>query len=311
MPHTGSSHGARQPHASANVYAPTSGAYTGAGYIGQDARRAGRRGGRAASSKPRRSHLLSNILIVAGILLMVAAAGMWGFAQMRYKAQADNNAQLAAYATISDDPAAPEGPQVDWAGLKAVNADVVGWVQMPGTNINFPVYQASDNDYYLHHTASGEWSIGGQIFMDYENARPGLLDRQTVIYGHHLSNGDMFTHLDDMASQEVFDQTPTVWYATEDATYELEPLFFYRTPATNGAARQVAFSSDEEFHTYLSGLLAQATAKSPNADEAVGKVTKVVTLATCDYDNDFGRGNGRGLVVCALKSEVETAPAAS
>lgn len=170
--------------------------------------------------------------------------------------------------------------------------------------MNYPVYQGSDNDEYLHKDANGDSSIGGQIFLDYENTAPGLAEQQTVIYGHHLYNGTMFTPVDAMADQAEFDKVSTVWYVTERATYELEPLFFYRTPATNGEARHISFASDDEFHTYLKGLLDQASAKSVDAGEAVTKVSKVVTLATCDYDNNFGQGNGRGLVVCALKSEV-------
>lgn len=291
-----------------NVYAPAAGAYRGAGYVGQDARKTSSRRshGRGGAGGRRRSNLLSNLLIGLGVVLLLVAGGIWGVAQFNYHAQAVNNEKLAAYVTVSDDPAAPEGPQVDWAGLKAVNPDVVGWVQVPGTTINFPVYQADDNDYYLHHTATGEWSIGGQVFMDYENTAPGMLEQQTLIYGHHLANGDMFTPLENLTDQQVFDQTTTVWYVTEDATFELEPLFYYKVAATDGAARTLSFPSEDDFHNYLAGRLAQATTKSGKADEAVGTVSKVLTLATCDYDNSFGQGNGRGLVVCALKSEVDT-----
>lgn len=260
--------------------------------------------------------MLSSVLIAVGVILMLVAGGMWGWAQWQYHQVTANNEKLATYATVSDDPAAPEGPQVDWAGLKAVNDDVVGWVQVPGTNINFPVYQGDTNETYLRRAATGEYSVGGQVFMDYENARPGMVDRQTLIYGHHLGNGEMFTQVDDMASQETFDSVSTVWYATETQTYELEPLFFYKTPATNGDARRMTFASDDDFHAYLGNLLSQATTKSSKADEAVGRVSRILTLATCDYDNPFGHGNGRGLLVCALKSEVDpssatTAPAAT
>lgn len=264
-----------------------------------------------ASPRRRRGGVLSTVLIVVGVVLLAVAGGMFGWAQWQYFQQDKVNEQLATFATVSDDPAAPapQGPQVDWAGLKAVNDDAVGWVQIPGTVVNFPVYQGETNETYLRTSATGEYSIGGQIFMDYEGTRPGMVDPQTIIYGHHLNNGQMFALVDEMADQAKFDSVGTVWYVTEQATYELEPLFFFRTPATNGAARQMSFSSMDEFHAYLAGELGQAAAKSPSADAAVRSVTKVLTLATCDYDNDFGQGNGRGLVVCALKSEVAAAQA--
>ncbi len=260
-------------------------------------------GGAPRQGKPkRRRNILSTLLIIVGVALLLVAGGMWGYAQYQYHVQDENNAKLAAYATVSDDAAQP--PTIDWAGLKAVNADIVGWIYIPGTHVDFPVYQGDSNDTYLRTSAEGEYSVGGQIFMDYENTAPGLVDRQTLIYGHHLNNGAMFTDVDEFASQDYFNGIDTVWYLTEDASYELEPLFFYKSAATNGAARQYAFSSDDDFHTYLANALSQATAKSSSADGACSSVSRVLTLCTCDYENDFGKGNGRGLLVCALKSEV-------
>ena len=257
----------------------------------------------AREGKPRRRrNVLSTLLMVVGVALLLVAGGMWGYAQYQYHVQDENNAKLAAYATVSDDAAQP--PTIDWAGLKAVNADVVGWIYIPGTHVDFPVYQGDSNDEYLRTSAEGEYSVGGQIFMDYENSRPGLVDRQTLVYGHHLNNGAMFTDVDEFASQDYFNGIDTVWYLTEDASYELEPLFFYKSAATNGAARQTVFSDDNDFHNYLANALSQATAKSSSADGAVSSVSRVLTLCTCDYENDFGKGNGRGLLVCALKSEV-------
>lgn len=265
------------------------------------------RGGAVDPNKPRRKgNVLSTILMVVGVVLLLVAGGLYIHAQLDYAATDANNEKLAAYATVSDDAAQSDGCPitVDWESLKAVNDDVVGWIYIPGTNVNFPVYQGETNDTYLRTTATGEYSVGGQIFMDYENSRPGLVDRQTIIYGHHLNNGAMFAQIDEYANQSGLEQLQTIWYLTETATYELEPLCFYKTPATNGDARTAAWASDEDFHSYLAGLVEQATAKNDEAVNAMSSISKVLTLCTCDYENNFGQSNGRGLLVCALKSEV-------
>lgn len=143
--------------------------------------------------------------------------------------------------------------------------------------------------------------------MDCDNTAPGMVDHQSLIYGHHLNDGSMFTEVDDLTNQAKFNEVDTVWYVTENAAFELEPLFIYKSEATNADARKITFSSNEEFHTYLADALAVASAKSDRATEAIASVSKVLTLCTCDYNNDYGLGNGRCLLVCAVKSEINTA----
>lgn len=258
-----------------------------------------------AQRSSKKKDKLSLVLIALGVVLLLVAGGLFGYSQWQYYAQSQINAKLAEYAIVSDETNQP--PEVDWTSLKAINDDVVGWIQIPGTNVNFPVYQGDDNETYLHTTAEGEYSVGGQIFMDCDNTAPGMINYQTLIYGHHLYDGSMFTPVDDLTDQSKFDEVDTIWYVTETATYELEPLFIYKSEATNADARKIDFSSNSDFQTYLSEALASASARSDDASDAIKVVSKVLTLCTCDYNNDFGVGNGRCLLVCGLKSEVSKA----
>lgn len=265
----------------------------------------------AAKSKKRNArHLASNILIVLGVVLLLVAGGMWGFAQYRYHVQEKVNAEAQQYVTISDgteteDPNKP--PVVDWAGLKAINDDVVGWIYVPGTVVNYPVYQGVDNDQYLRHTARGDWSIGGQVFLDYVNTAPGLVEQQTIIYGHHLEDGTMFQPISRLDNQEVFDATNTIWYVTENANYELEPLLVYLTEADDTNVRVFSFNSDDEFQAYLNGLLEKSVTRRQDAAEIITLVDHVFTLSTCNYYNGIGRTE----TVCVLKSEVDAARTAA
>lgn len=255
---------------------------------------------------PTRRRVASNVLIALGLFLLVAAGGMFGYARLRYHQQDEVNSELASYVTVSDAPAEVSegtGPQVDWAGLEAVNDDVVGWIQIPGTAVNYPVYQGVSNDTYLHTNAYGEYSVGGQIFMDCANAAPGMVDQQTLVYGHHLNNGTMFALVDDMTNQQVFDEHNTVWYVTREESYELEPLYIYRGAAYDASDRQMRFGSDDEFLAFLRERLLRAAAQAPDAARAIARTTRVLTLVTCDYEGGFGQGNGRGMLVCALKSQ--------
>lgn len=253
-------------------------------------------GRRSRDPKKRAGRVVSVVLFVVGIALIATAAGMWIYNQWQYHQQDVLNEELATYADVSDNGSTP--PQVDWAGLKAVNDDVVGWVQIPGTVVNFPVYQGETNDTYLRSDVHGNYSIGGLIFMDYENTPPGMIDGQTLIYGHHMLNGTMFKTVSDMVNQEMFDSVSTVWYVTEDTTYELEPLLVYKADANDPEARQFTFASDEELRTYLTGLLDKSVSRSADAEELIAQASHVLTLCTCNYD--YG-DNGRTLLVCVPK----------
>ena len=64
----------------------------------------------------------------------------------------------------------PQAPQVDWEGLLAKNKDVIGWIQIEGTEISYPIMKGTDNSYYLKHTFEGNYNIAGSIFVDYMNS---------------------------------------------------------------------------------------------------------------------------------------------
>ncbi|MGI6230973.1 MAG: class B sortase [Tractidigestivibacter sp.] len=255
-------------------------------------------GKRSRDPKKRRNRIISTILFAVGIGLLVVAAGMWGYKQWEYKQQDEENEKLAQYATVDDEGNNP--PVVDWAALKAINPDIVGWIQIPNTVVSFPVFQGDDNDEYLHTNAEGNYSLGGQVFLDAENTAPGMQDQQSIIYGHHLRNGAMFKPIADMDNQEAFDSVSTVWYVTEDATYELEPLFVYYTDENDTNVRIFDWSSEDEFHQYLSDLLGKSVTSRSDAADIIPNVSHVLTLCTCNYID----GYGRTILVCVPKGEV-------
>ena len=251
------------------------------------------------SAKKGFSNILSTILLIVGIALLIAAAIMFGKTQVDYYAQDVINQELAAYTTVPEKK--DEAPVVDWAGLKAVNSQVVGWIQIPGSQINYPVYQTTDNEYYLHTNAKGEWSIGGQIFMDYENNPNGLIDQQTILYGHHMRNGSMFQFIGALNDQNTFNKVETIWYVTPTQTYELEPVFTYHTDEDDDEVRQFNFTSVDEFRSYLKDRLSRAVSSRSDAAEVISRAEHVLTLFTCNYTDQYGRT----MLICVPKNEAQ------
>jgi len=256
--------------------------------------------------RKKRGSILSTLMILVGVGLLGAAAFMWGSAQLRYYQQDKVNEKMAAYAKVYDTPATEEGgtegpraPEVDWEGLKALNPDVIGWIQIPGTEVNYPVYEATDNDKYLHSDASGNYAFGGLLFADYMCTRPGMVDAHTLIYGHHLLNGTMFKAIADMDNQEAFDAVDTVWYVTEQATYECEPLALYYTVPDDQDVRIFNWDSYDSFHKYLMERVERAVVKREDAAQAVPGISHAISLITCNYYD----GYGRTVLICVPKGE--------
>jgi len=97
--------------------------------------------------------------------------------------------------------AAEDVVKIDFEKLLEINEDVVGWIMIEGTNINYPILQSYDNNYYLRRDINRHISKSGSIYMDYRN--DGFSDKNTVLYGHNMKNGTMFAELEKIYSGEL------------------------------------------------------------------------------------------------------------
>lgn len=157
-----------------------------------------------------------------GIGLIVAAAAIFINAQIGYK-QASDSYQKIEKQYVSDKDASGV-PIIDFDALAQTNPEIVGWIYVPGTNINYPVVQTNNNSKYLNTLFDGTSNASGAIFLDSDDTAPGMVDQQTTIYGHHMNDGSMFNVISDTTDQTTFDSIEFVYYITRDATYKLRPL---------------------------------------------------------------------------------------
>ena len=85
-------------------------------------------------------------------------------------------------------------PEIDFDGLRAMNGDIVAWIQIPGIGVDYPVVQGKDNEHYLHYTFDRNANKAGSIFLVYRN-RADFTDRKVILYGHNMKDGSMFSNL--------------------------------------------------------------------------------------------------------------------
>ena len=166
--------------------------------------------------------------------------------------------------------------EVDFASLSAINAGVVAWLYAPGAQINYPVVQTTDNEFYLHHTFEMKKNSSGCVFMDWE-VDPNLTSWNTFFYGHNMKNGTMFGHLKNyINNKNVYDKDPYFYVFRPDGIYRYEIFSYYLD--TVDSKMYYTCDNFREYRAYLR----EATAKSVR--ECTAKATpdlNIATLVTC------------------------------
>lgn len=168
--------------------------------------------------------------------------------------------------------------QVDFAPLLEINGDTVAWIRSDTGEIDYPVVQGADNDYYLNHLFDGTVNKNGTIFVDARNT-PGFEDSNTIIYGHNMLNGAIFATLPQYSTAGYYEAHPTLELVTPDRGYILEVFSGY-TVSSSADVYRMTFSSGIDYADYLVEIRQRSEFESP-VEMAV--TDKMVTLSTCVY----------------------------
>ncbi len=113
--------------------------------------------------------------------------------------------------------------------FKEKNNDLAGWITIENTNINYPIVQYTDNDYYLNHAFTGEYLPAGSIFIDSKCNKNIIKNYNTVIYGHNMTNGLMFNHVTKYLDESFFNDNPYIKISTPDGIYTYIVFSIYQT----------------------------------------------------------------------------------
>ncbi len=247
----------------------------------------------------------SKILLGTGIALLVAAAIIIGVivygyldARSRYdEAREVSGIDLSLFDDIFEGQAALEDIDVDWDALREINPDIVGWIYVENSEIDYPIVQGDDNDYYLHYSFDGSSSSSGAIFLDSDNSSD-MTDENNLIYGHHMMDGSMFAHLVKYKDQEYLDENHRIIIVTPTRGYVLSPAFTYTVSGTDDSIRQLSFSSQEDLRVYIEDLMSRAVTESI---VDLDQIDKLFSLITCSYETNDTR-----TVLCCVQSAAVT-----
>ena len=185
--------------------------------------------------------------------------------------------------------------------LQKENEDVKAWIKINDTNINYPVVQANDNEYYLYRNYKKENSNYGSIFID-SNSNIENPNSNIIMYGHNMKDGSMFKDLLKYSDKEYFNNHKYIEFVTNTSfnTYEIIAVFksriFYKNEENVFRYYQCTDLNDEEDYNYYITNCKQLSFYDTGVNAEYGE--QIITLITCEYSSENGR-----MVVVAKKNK--------
>lgn len=180
--------------------------------------------------------------------------------------------------------------------LYKINNDIVGWLKIENTNINYPVMQTKDRpDYYLRKNFYKEYSVFGTPYIDencdIENGN------NLIIYGHHINGNKMFGELENYKNEEYYNKHKFIKFYTLNEKAEYEIISVFKTTVYNDKGfkyyQYYNLEDEREFETFIN----KCKELSLYDTQKIAKYgDKLLTLSTCEYSQNNGR-----LVVVARK----------
>ena len=242
--------------------------------------------------------------LVSGLLITLIVFSAYKI--IRWKAESDStndfatmlqqNTKITTITEPETNPNSPSGKNLgedkfkniglidaDISELRETNGETVGWINVPGTSINYPFVKTDNNDFYLYHTFDGHWSDAGWVFLDYRN-QTNLSDQNQIIYAHGRIDGSMFGSLQNILSDEWQNNPDNHFVKTStDTNSQLWQVFsVYRIPKTNDYIT-VNFNNDSQFQEFANMVKSRSTY---DFQVEVNPDDKILTLSTCIGTDD-------------------------
>ena len=165
---------------------------------------------------------------------------------------------------------------VDWQKLENINKDIIGWIKIDNTNIDYPILKDDDSLKYLNRSYDGKYNKNGSIFTLNNNP---FQDNVTIIYGHNMKSGIMFSELSKYMKKDFLYKHKYFTIYTKDHTYQATIFSCYSIGIDEEEKNIKLLNFEEEVDYYKKASLY-------SAEENIGEIKKIVKLSTCSYLNN-------------------------
>jgi len=230
-----------------------------------------------------------NIAFVTVLVILLGYAGfsLWDAEQVFRKAEKSN------YEIYK--PSAEDGG-LGFYELQQINPEVIAWVTVYGTNIDYPVAQAEDNLKYVNTNILGEYSLTGAIFLDRKNSK-GFSDFNSILYGHHMEQSALFSDIGLFSDRVMFDTRTYGNLYFDGKDHGIEFFAFLHTDAYDRSVFVADVKGEREQQAYLDSIYQNAT-HTRIIDVTIED--NIILLTTCSPDST----NGRDMMIGRITDEV-------
>ena len=240
--------------------------------------------------KERKSHKLLIIILIVLIIISMAYIIRYFINQYETNKESDVLASVNIDESQITDDTTERMLQV--RELQKENSDIVGWLEIEGTNINYPVLQGDDNSYYMTHNYKRETTSSGSLFLD-KDYDWNIPSSNLLIYGHNNLDGLMFQELLKYEDESFYKEHPTFRFTTadEDAKYEIISAFRSRVyyKSEKNVFRYYYFINAEDEEEYDEFVDSAKDASLYDTGKTAEYGDQLMTLSTCAYHTEDGR----------------------
>lgn len=229
--------------------------------------------------KKNKKRWIYNIAILFFLGVMIFS--LWNLIPLLIQDHRDNETQKEMVQMVEkkqeDDKTVALEP--DWKKLQESNPDIIGWIYVPDTVINYPIVQSKDNSYYLNHSSLKDVNTIGAIFLDF-NASSDLSDFHSIIYGHSVINSSaMFSQIKEFCDEDFFKEHPYLYLLTPEQNYRCDIVALTKT-TSESFLYQIGFSGAEDQEAFFERMMSEASLSRETDDLSADD--SIVTLSTCD-----------------------------
>ena len=234
------------------------------------------------------------IFIYLILFFLIILSFMYIVNQLYWKKEAIEEAKVVEDVEVKEEEVAKKDyseKMLKVKTLKQENQDIVGILEIDNININYPVLQGNDNEFYMTHNYKKEKSRNGSIFLD-KSYNWDIESNNLLIYGHNLNNGTMFQELLKYESENFYKEHPIILFTTEDEEKSFEIISVFKSKVYNKQDDVFKYyffinpKNEEEYNNYIKNIKEKSLF---NIEKTPKYGTELITLSTCSYHVKDGR----------------------